>query len=119
MGAIPWVMASILVLILLLIVVVLMVNKKHKRPMDYYNLFIMGMIWTVIGIPFENSVLTILGLAFMLSGLVHKKEWKKNTKTWKKLDKKERMIVMWITIILLAVLILGFLALFLTKGSCF
>ena len=119
MGAMPWIRVSILVLILFLLVVMLVVNKKHKRPVDYYNLFVIGLIWAVIGIPFENGMLACLGLVFMFAGLVHKKEWKKNKRSWNKLSKKERLVVMWITIILMALLVLGILALFLTKKSCF
>ena len=112
---IPWILISIAVLILLLAVVAILIRKKHKTPPDYYNLFLIGMMWVVIGIPLKNHVLWSLGLVFMIAGLVHKKDWKKNRRRWKDMDKDERIIAMIIMIILGILVLLGFVALLLAN----
>ncbi|MFC1728620.1 hypothetical protein ACFLZ7_04105 [Nanoarchaeota archaeon] len=115
MGTIPWILVSVLILVIILAVVAIYAKKKYKRPMDYYNLFIIGLVWFVIGIPLGNSVLWMLGLVFMIVGLSHKKEWKKNRRKWKDLKKGERKLVLGITIILSLLLIAGVAVLLLIK----
>ena len=115
MVTIPWILVSVLVLIILLGVIVIFAFKGKKRPIDYYDLFKIGIIWVIIGIPLRNSVLWILGLIFMLVGLVHKKQWKKNHRKWKNLDKTEKKLSILIMIILGILVLAGLLVLLLTK----
>ena len=83
-----WLIIAVLVMLLLLGIVFFAVKKK--KPMDYYNLFTIGIIWTIIGIPLKNYILSALGLIFMIVGIVNKKRWKETHKPWNKLPKKER-----------------------------
>lgn len=108
-----WILLSIAIAIVLLFVIMLIVNRKIKRPVDYYNFFIIGFIWLVIGFPLDNPVLSIIGLVFMIIGLVNRKKWKANRRTWKGLSKKEKRVRIWIMIILLILIILGFVMMFL------
>ena len=109
-GSIPWLMVVIAVLIVLLAVVYFLVNKGKKRPLDYYNLFIIGIIWLPFGIIMKNSFFFIMGLVLMGLGLAHKDKWKANRRRWKDLGKKERNVVMWITVILTLLLVAGVVA---------
>jgi len=112
---IPWILIAVAVLILLLAVAAIFIRKKHKTPPDYYNLFIIGMMWVVIGIPLKNNVLWMMGLVFMTAGLVHKKDWKKNRRRWKDMDKDERIISIIVMILLGVLVLLGFVVLLLTR----
>jgi drug/metabolite transporter (DMT)-like permease len=118
----PIILITVALLILaLLISLIVMRNKmKHKTPTDYYNLFVIGLIWMAFGalsfIFYENSMsfFFILGLAFAVSGLVHKDKWKKNRRTWKDLTPAEQKLKTWI-IIILGVLALAGLVVFLLR----
>ena len=70
----------------------MILRRKHKAPVDYYTFFIIGIIWLPIGLATGNPSLWILGLVFMIVGLVHKDKWKKNHKPWNKLDKQEQKL---------------------------
>jgi hypothetical protein len=116
MNSFPWLLTSIaLALLALLIVFAIIYSKKGKKhEIDYYNFFIMGIIWLGAGIPLGTSSgnwgLFIMGIAFMVMGLAHKKEWNKNRLYWENLPKKQRKIRLW-TLIILGLLVLS-LALF-------
>ena len=95
-------------MIIILGILAIWVSKRNNRPVDYYNLFIIGMIWTAVGIPLKNPFMFPLGLIFMVVGLVNRKKWKANRKSWKDLGKSERKIV-WIVTLLLGFLVaIGF-----------
>lgn len=111
--AIPWLLISVLILIIILAVVAIFLRKSHRRPIDYYNFFIIGSIWFVIGLPTGNFSLWAIGLVFIITSLMHKKDWNKNRRRWKDLSKKERNISLIITIILALLVLIGFVALFL------
>lgn len=110
MDKILWGIFSVAIIIIILGILFIIVNRKKKYPTDYYNLFVMGIIWTAIGIPLENFALSAMGIIFLVIGLVHKKEWKKNRRSWKKLSKEERKIKIILIIGLTILLILGLVA---------
>ena len=107
-----WIVLGVLVLFLLIAAFAL--QKKKKRKPDYYVFFIMGLIWLPFGIIMDNSVLWIMGLLFMIVGLAHKKEWKKNRLTWDKLDKNEKKIraalIIFLALLVLTGIVFYFLA---------
>jgi len=115
MSAIPWILIAVLIMLILLGVIAIYVLKGKKRPTDYYSLFTIGIIWFIIGIPLENSILSILGLVFMITGLIHKKDWKKNHRKWKDLDKIEKKISTIIMIILGILVLAGLVVLLLVQ----
>ncbi len=113
---IPWIMISIGVLIVLLGIVAFILFKKGKRhEPDYYNFFIIGVIWTAFGIIFYDGMFffLLMGIVFMVLGLANKDKWKKNHRTWKQLSKSEKKFKIIIFILLgigvLAGLVLWFL----------
>jgi len=92
-------------------------------PTDYYAFFLIGIIWLVAGIMMQLSdnatgtFFFIMGVVYVVMGLAHKKEWKKNHKPnkWKNLTKQERKFRIWIFIIL-GILVLAGLAALLLAG---
>jgi drug/metabolite transporter (DMT)-like permease len=96
------------------------VKMKHPPPTDYYNLFVIGVIWMALGIfaVFRGepsiSVFFIIGIVFTGIGWAHKKDWKKNRRTWKDLEPIEQKVKTWI-IIILGVLALAGLVFFLLQ----
>lgn len=116
MSAVPWILIGVLTLLLLFFIVGIFFKKKTKRPTDYYNLFIIGAIWFVFGIPTGNSALLILGAIFIIMGIVNKGKWKKNHVPWNKLTKEEKRLKQFI-IAALALIVLVGLAAFLIYGA--
>ncbi len=107
--AVPWLLISVAVLIIVLAAIAIFLRKSHRRPVDYYNFFIIGTIWFVIGLPTGNFSLWAIGLLFIITSLVHRKDWKKNRRRWKDLSKKEKNISLIITILLAILVAAGFL----------
>ena len=92
-------------------------DKNHKT--DYHAFFVMGIIWVGAGIPLmvttNSPALFVMGIVFMVLGLSHHKEWKKNIKdrhvqlkNMSKKEKKKHKIIRWIMFI---ALLLGLIAL--------
>lgn len=100
----PWILIGVTTLILLFGLVFLF--RKKKRPIDYYNLFVIGIVFLILGIPMNNSILFLLGIVFVITGLMHKGEWKKNHKSWRKMNKKEKNFFI-LAIIILTLLLVG------------
>jgi len=113
-----WIMIVILGLLILLggVFLVISLTNKKKRKVDYYSLFVMGIIWFPLGIVFENSLFFILGLLFMVTGLANKDKWEKNSVTWNQLTKKEKIARIIIIGVLILLVILG-VVLFFTLNS--
>ncbi|MFH1452073.1 MAG: hypothetical protein ABIF88_02790 [archaeon] len=113
----PWILIAIATLIILLGIIFLFTYKirgRKKAPTDYYTFFILGIIWVVIGIPYQNYTLSAMGFIFMIIGATHKKDWKKNHEAnkWENLSKEERKLRFWI-IVSLGILVFVGLAAFL------
>ena len=117
---IPWIIISILVLLIIFaIIAVIFAKKGKKRPTDYYTFFIIGVTWFPFGILMSLmdsdgtfwNIFTILGLTYMIMGLVHKKEWKKNHVPFNKLPDSRRKLSIIISLVLglLILLMLVFL----------
>lgn len=97
-----------LMLVLILGVLFLMkgLSKKEKIEVDYYLLFILGIIWLVIGL-FGNWGLFAIGLLFFIFGWVHRDKWEEERRDWESLNKKEKAIM---------ILIIGFLIILVAGG---
>ena len=82
-------------------------NIKNKKPTDYYGLFKIGLVWVLFGIIMAvntpNYILLILGIIFMIAGLVNKNKWLKTKKKWQDYDELEKRIA---TITVVAFLVL-------------
>jgi formate hydrogenlyase subunit 3/multisubunit Na+/H+ antiporter MnhD subunit len=86
------ILAIILFVILAILLLAFRIEEDKKRKTDYYALFTMGLVWSIIGFPTNYKSLGLMGLFFMGYSLVHKKKWKKHHKTWDKLNKHERIV---------------------------
>jgi len=123
-----WIMIVILALLIILGVIATISaiaarKKGKKRPTDYYALFVMGAIWLPFGILMKlmnpdvaiGNVFFIIGLVYFILGLSHKKEWKKNHKTWKQLSSKEQKWKMIILMVLGLVMFVGLVVFYFIK----
>lgn len=105
-------------IILGLLVVFLIKQKGKKHKPDYQTFFTIGIIWTAFGIIFwkEMSFFLIIGIVFLILGLSNKDKWKKNHRSWNKMNKNEKKLMIWIMIIL-GILVLGVITAFLLLGK--
>ncbi len=108
-----WIILSVLIVLFGVALLALVMQRKNKRPPDYYNFFIMGLIWTAIGIPMKNYALGSMGLVFLIAGLVNKKKWKKNRVRWTDLSKKEKKFKMIMVVLLSLLVFVGLVVFFL------
>lgn len=94
-------------------------TKKNKEEMDYYTFFILGIIWIGAGLPLmittNNWGLFGMGIAFLIIGLSHKKDWKKSYKKWDELSSREKKLKLWIIVLLGAFVLAGIVGYFLVK----
>lgn len=115
-----WPIISIIigaVLVIFLAVAIILQRKNIKRPPDYYNLFMIGLMWVVLGIPFAfdgSYVFIAVGIVFSAIGLANKSKWKENRRTWKDLTPKEKSIKRIVIIFLGAFVLAGLIAYFLS-----
>lgn len=118
---IPWILVAVLGIIILLAVFAIYMKKKYKRPTDYYAFFIIGLIWTVFGIftyiTDKEFIFFALGVVFLVIGLVNKDKWKKNRITWSKLKKDEKLVRIWVMVILGILVLFGLIVFFLIENG--
>lgn len=102
------VLVSILVGLILLILIFFLIkkNKKIEHKLNYKVFFILGVIWIPIGVSTKNYVFSILGLTFLIIGLVNKDKWKDENK-WSDISPEQKKIKLSIIILLTTLLIIG------------
>ena len=115
MATTPWLLIGIGLLIILLAVLFLLSRKINKRPPDYYNFFIFGIIWIPFGILTNNNVLLMLGLIFLIAGLVNKDKWEKNRVRWDDFTDEEKKFRKTVIGILTITLLIGIAAFYLLR----
>lgn len=94
---------SIIVVLTIAIVIAaiaLVKVREKKAPLNYFSMFIIGVMWIPAGIIGKNIFLLVLGGIATVVGLINVKKWKKNRRKWKDLNDKEKKI----NIILIALL---------------
>jgi len=114
-----WALLAIVVLFLIAMIIFALSSPKKKRKTDYYNLFIMGIIFLLFGIIVQKSAFFFLGIVFMAAGLAHKKEWKKNHRSWKQLSKREKKIQYILMAVLLILLIATIAVIYLARKGIY
>jgi len=120
MGSIPWILIAVAVLIIILGVAAVLIKRKHNRPPDYYAFFIIGLIWTIFGLPFSqdgNYAFFAMGLVFLIVGLVNKDKWEKNRVRWKDLSEGEKKLKLGLIIFLGILVLAGLVAYYLVEGG--
>jgi lysylphosphatidylglycerol synthetase-like protein (DUF2156 family) len=99
-----------------IVAAIIAIRRKEKRPVDYYKLSIIGLIWLIIGVATMAHALWIIGLVFLIAGLANRKDWERNRqKSWHKLTREEQLLLMIGLAVLIAVLVVG-LGIFMTYG---
>jgi hypothetical protein len=77
-----------------------MIKKKQKTKTNYYDLFIMGLIFLGAGIPLavttKNWGLLGIGFVFIISGLSKRKEWIIEKNLGISFQKKKKENIFWL-----------------------
>jgi hypothetical protein len=86
---IPWILVSIAVAVAVLAMLFILVLKRKgwKREVDYRSYFTMGIIWLPFGIIFYLLFESMIGLWFLIMGLVYISIGLKNKEKWGKPQK--------------------------------
>lgn len=84
-----WILVSIAVVVVVLaILVIFWVKRKGwEREVDYRSYFNMGIIWLPVGIVFYIIFENVIGLWFLIMGLVYLSIGLKNKEKWGKPQK--------------------------------
>lgn len=87
--SIPWILVSIAVAVVILAILGILVLKRKgwKREVDYRSYFTMGIIWLPFGIIFYLFFESMIGLWFLIMGLVYISIGLKNKDKWGKPQK--------------------------------
>ena len=96
----------VLVILLLAAIAWMFFGRKKKHEVDYYALFILGIIWLPIGALIENYTFVAIGAVLTLVGILNKSRWRTNRKYVNKMGDRERLVITIVT----GLLVLGVLA---------
>ena len=112
---IPWILVSIagVVAILAVLFILVLKRKGQKREVDYRSYFNMGIIWLPVGIIFYLIFKSMVGLWFLIMGLVYLSIGLKNKDKWgkpQKVSPKYQKTMVIAVAIGLIVLVLGIIA---------
>ena len=110
-----WFIIGVLVLLIVLGIFMFFMMKSRKeksKGLDYHSLFIIGIIWVIIGIFLKNYFLLVLGGILFLAGILNKKKWKSNKVKWEDFSKEEKKMRIWMVSILAIILIAGIIVFF-------
>ena len=107
-----WILISVAVAIVILGVLAIFFirAKEGKHEVDYYSLFIIGLIWIAVGVPLNNSALWIIGIVFFILGVTNKDKWKK-------MNKRQKNILYIAVAMLFLLLVAGIIVFWLTKAG--
>ena len=114
----PWILIAVAVFIIFFVIIVNLFRKK--RSPNYYNLFIMGVIWTVAGLlpifiqgfnleNLSSNFLLFTGVILLIIGLANKDKWRIGGKTWDQLTPEEKKFKFIFIIILAGIVLAGFI----------
>ena len=113
-----WLAFGLAIMVIVAGILTIILNLKPKgKSIDYYSLFIIGVIWVLAGAAIQNYPFSVLGAIFILVGLVKKREWEQNKKHWNKLNRDERRLVFAMIVILGLLVLAGIYVLLLIKNG--
>ena len=114
MQTLSWILISIAILLIILLIIGVIINRKENIIPDYHTFFWIGLLWIAIGLPLGSKPIWIIGLIFMIIGLAHQEQWKKQKVKGHELSKKQKefkkLVIINLTILLLISIALYFLA---------
>lgn len=102
-------LSVVILMIAMLGAIVMLTRKEKKNVIDYFEWFMIGIIWLILGIILRDLLLLSLGLVFSAVSYYNKKVWKKNHKAnaWDKLTKFEKKIKIVLMIMMAVLIVLG------------
>ena len=107
---------SLVVLIIVFLFSAIWLRKiRPTRVPNYRALFIIGLAWLPLGIIFQNNVFLGVGAIFFITGLSNKKKWDQYRK-WKALSPQEKKVKLTMLILSIIILIISILAFLYTKA---
>ena len=106
MSSTVWIATTIIVL-LLISVVWMLFSRRKKHEIDYYAMFILGVIWVPLSLVQENYIFSSIGLVLAVIGLANKDKWKTNRKSIARMGKGERLIITVVTGLLVLAILAG------------
>jgi hypothetical protein len=83
-------MLIVFFVIIILAIITFKKMNQEKKEIDYFILFVLGIIWLPAGISAENYILSLMGLIFILTGILNKNKWKKPEDNWKNLTLNQK-----------------------------
>lgn len=99
--------AAIILIIAIIYMILAATGRVSCKGINYRQLFFIGIIWFIAGLPARSGALTVIGLVFMTVGLVNKKKWQEEIK-WQELPSaKKRLKLALVIILVLLVLAIG------------
>lgn len=107
MDSIFWLFVTLATMLVIFVILIITKYRNKEYKTDYYALFILGLVWLVLGLPEKNYSLSTLGLIFLTIGLAKKKEWKSNHRSWSELSPKEKKIKLILIAVVLVMVIAG------------
>ena len=100
------IIAVFLLVGLVIAIIATIIKRKENRKPNYKAFFIIGVCWVPIGIATQNYVFMVIGLVFLVLGLLNRKSWENQPK-WEDLSPAEKKIKLALIIFLSLILILG------------
>ncbi len=95
---------------LLLIVAIYVVRKGSPDHVPNYRaFFVLGIVWLPIGLGAQNPSLWIIGLIFMIIGIMNRSKWKVQPK-WSEMPPEQKKMKLTLILIFSLILVLGILA---------
>lgn len=86
---------TFLLLIIFLVALILAVSfgflnyKIQGKVLDFYMMFLMGIVWVILGFLFKIWFLVFLGILFFAIGLYKRSEWPTNLEGLNRAHKEE------------------------------
>ncbi|MDP2628453.1 MAG: hypothetical protein Q8P15_00980 [Nanoarchaeota archaeon] len=107
-----WVILAVAIIVIIMGILTIVLNLKSKdKKVDYHALFIMGVIWFLVGVIMGNNFFAGIGLTFMVIGLVENSKWEENKKNWNRIDKHQKKLVLAMIIVLGLLVLAGIIIL--------
>ena len=97
---------GVIVLFAFIVILLKMKNKEQETEQNYRALFIFGITWILLGVTTDNTIFWIMGIIFLIVGLVNRDKWK-DIPVWSDLSPEKRKIKLLLIIGIIALLLAG------------
>jgi len=97
----------IVIVITVVLLVALIIARRYSETPHQTNfkaLFVLGLAWIVVGISSDNLPLLVLGILFMVIGIINRQRWTRQPR-WTEMSPAQKRIKLIIMSILLVLLV--------------